>query len=102
MFMSIMLVTAGCSPGNEKTSDSSASEISPENLTTVNINVEGMTCTGCEQTIVKELESKDGVQSATASHTEAMAKVTYDKSKLSKEDLKKAIQGKGYSVESIE
>lgn len=105
-YIGILTITAflglmGCSQSPENTQNSASKMVPPENLTTVSIDVEGMTCTGCEQAIVKNLENKEGVQNAMASHTEGITEVTYDKSKISQEDLATAITETGYSVKSI-
>jgi copper chaperone CopZ len=100
--ISMMIGMAGCSQSPETSNEVNKTEISPENLTTVNIKVEGMTCTGCEQSIVSKLEKKEGVQTAEASHTEAIAKITYDKSKLTEKNLAEVIESAGYTVEGTE
>lgn len=102
IFISAMIGMVSCSQSTKNSNEANKTEISPENLTTVNIKVQGMTCTGCEQTIVRELESKQGVQAAEASHTDSIAKITYDKSKLTQKDLAQVIESTGYRVEGAE
>ncbi|MCK5078606.1 MAG: heavy-metal-associated domain-containing protein [Bacteroidales bacterium] len=66
------------------------------------ITVSGMNCGGCETTIAGALNEIDGVMDAKASFTEQQAKVKFDSSKADIEEFKAAIEGKGYTVESIE
>jgi len=72
------------------------------NVVEVKINIEGMTCTSCENTIDYSLKTTKGVLSATSSYKTGIAKVKYDKTKVKPEDLKKAIEEKaGYKVKDI-
>lgn len=96
------LMVWNCTPNTENSVQEAAGEVSVENTATVDIKVSGMTCTGCEQSIEKGLKSKEGVETAKASHTKGVATVTYDKSRLSKKELAEAIENKGYTVEEIE
>lgn len=72
------------------------------NIIEAKINVEGMTCTSCENTINYSLKTTDGVLDATSSYQTGIAKVKYDKTKVNPEQLKKAIEEKaGYKVKEI-
>lgn len=82
------------------------------NTTTANSNsarieeakivVEGMTCTSCEHTVDYSLQTTVGVLSAASSFETGIAKVKYDKTKVTPEQLKKAIEEKaGYKVKDV-
>lgn len=72
------------------------------NIVEATINVEGMTCTSCEHTVDYSLNTTKGVLSATSSYKTGVAKVKYDKTKVSPEQLKKAIEEKaGYKVKDV-
>lgn len=72
------------------------------NVVEAKINIEGMTCTSCENTVDYSLKTTKGVLSATSSYKTGVAKVKYDKSKVNPEQLKKAIEEKaGYKVKNI-
>jgi copper chaperone CopZ len=68
------------------------------NLVKVEINVKGMTCTGCEQTIIKGVKSINGVQEASASYVQGKAWVIYDEEKADMQQISEAIEKKGYEV----
>ncbi len=73
------------------------------NITEAKLYIEGMTCTGCEESVNYTLNSKDGVISATSSYETGIADVKFDKSKVSPEELARAIEDEvGYKVESFE
>ena len=61
------------------------------------IKVEGMMCPRCEAHVVKALTAIDGVETATASHTENRATVTLSK-EVANEILVKAIVDEGYEA----
>ncbi len=67
------------------------------------LEIEGMTCTGCEASVNYALKSEKGVLTAKSSFKTGTATVKYDKRKVSLVKLKKAIEEKvGYKVKSIQ
>lgn len=62
------------------------------------INVNGMTCEGCENAINAGLEGLDGIASAESSHEEKWTKVKYDENLTSMEEIKIQITETGYEV----
>ncbi len=71
------------------------------NISEATLQVEGMTCTSCENSVNYALKTEEGVVTASSSYKTGIAKVKYDKSKVSAEKLSKAIEEKvGYKVES--
>ncbi len=90
-----------CNRSNDSTNENSTSNspVAVENIRTLELNVSGMTCEGCENTIESTLTDIDGVVSAEASHTNAVANVTYDSTKVNREELAVAINKLGYKVE---
>jgi len=82
--------------------ETAVAETNTDNVVEAKINIEGMTCTSCENTVDYSLKTTDGVLSATSSYKTGVAKVKYDKSKVNPEQLKKAIEEKaGYKVKDI-
>ncbi len=68
---------------------------------TYEINITGMTCTGCEEHVKLEIGKLPGISGLEVSYKKANAVVTFDKSKTSIEEVKVAIDKTGYKVESI-
>lgn len=62
----------------------------------ITLNIEGMTCTGCENTIQENLQKIPGVISVDASHTEAQATIEVDSARFNYPDFEKAIKDAGY------
>ncbi len=64
----------------------------------VTLNVEGMTCEGCENSVNSGVESLEGIASVESSHKEAWTKVKYDKNTTSVKDIESKITDTGYDV----
>lgn len=67
-------------------------------MKTITLNVEGMTCGGCANSVTRVLTELAGVQSAEVSHTAGQAVVTFDESLVSEIALTEAIEDAGYDV----
>jgi copper chaperone len=62
------------------------------------INVEGMSCSHCENAVKKAVGSLEGVEKVTVSLEGKTATVDYDASKVSLDAIKEAIEDQGYDV----
>jgi copper chaperone CopZ len=112
----IALLLGACSgSGSKSGSDSDSSMVSmsaegagtsykadavfpEENIKMVSFDIQGMTCEGCEKAIVTSISKLDGIRDASASHTAAEAKVSYDSTRTSIADISQAIADAGYTV----
>lgn len=76
--------------------------VQSNNIVKAEIQIEGMTCTGCEESVNYALKEEDGVISAVSSYKTGIAFVEYDATKIKPEQLKKALEDKvGYKVKSF-
>lgn len=64
----------------------------------VTLNVQGMTCTGCEQRLGVALKRLEGVSEATADHRTGELKVRYDPAVMTREVLVERVEMAGYEV----
>lgn len=64
----------------------------------VTLQVEGMTCTGCEQRLGKALRRVDGVREATADHRTGQVRVRFDPAVTDRAALADQVDNAGYSV----
>lgn len=77
--------------------------VNANNIVKAKLDIEGMTCTGCEESVNYALKSENGVVSATSSYKTGIAYVEYDKTKVNPDQLKNAVEEKvGYKVKNIE
>jgi copper chaperone CopZ len=77
--------------------------VNENNIVDVKLYIEGMTCTGCEESVEYTLRNQGGVLSAVSSYETGIANVKYDRSEVKPEQLAQAIEDKvGYKVKSYE
>jgi len=67
-------------------------------METVDLKVEGMDCQGCVKSVTRMLSGVAGVSSVDVSLEQGSAKVTYDPSKSSLAEMKRAVERAGYKA----
>ena len=67
-------------------------------MTTINLNVEGLTCGGCEKSVRNALLAHDGVTEVAASHETGIVAIDFDDSRIEQAALKQAIEDAGFDV----
>jgi len=72
--------------------------VSESDIQTVNFNIEGMTCAGCEESIKHAVNELDGIVNVNPSYEKENTEVKFDKTKTSKEEIEKAIISIGYKI----
>lgn len=68
------------------------------NVQKVELNIEGMTCTGCENAVQKTLDEFEGVYASKADHEKGIAVVELDSTKVDITKVKEAIIELGYEA----
>jgi len=66
------------------------------NVQKLELNIEGMTCTGCENAIQKTINEFEGVYSSKADHQNGIAVIEIDSTKVDILKVEKAINDLGY------
>ena len=105
LFVAVMFLFAcntATEQGSQETSGSNETEIPAGTTQIAIIDVTGMHCDGCVNTITNALTELEGVESAKVSLEYEQAKVKFDPSKASPEELRAAIEAKAYGVANIE
>ena len=67
-------------------------------MTSKTLKVEGMSCHHCTEAVTRAVRALAGVQNVEVSLNKKSAEVRYDETRVSEEDLAKAIEEEGYSV----
>lgn len=67
-------------------------------MTTMTLNIQGMTCGGCVNSVKRALANLPGVNQTDVSLEKGQATVDYDPAKVSPDQLKTAIEDAGYDV----
>lgn len=94
MLVCLAIISVSCGGGKSNTAkDAPEAEAV---TTTADITIEGMTCTGCENTICTGIEKIPGVKAVTASHTDGKATVEFEAGKVDTAALKAAVEAAGY------
>ena len=67
-------------------------------MKTTTLNVKGMTCMGCVNSLTKALSAVSGVTKVEVSKEQANARIEYDETKTNEAQFKTAIEEAGYDV----
>ncbi len=67
-------------------------------METLSLNVTGMTCNGCVNSVKKALEQTDGVSSAEVTLEPGRATVSYDPAFTSPAALRMAVEDAGFEI----
>ncbi|MFN8208295.1 MAG: cation transporter [Bacteroidales bacterium] len=95
----VMIIAFSCSGKQaEKQTAVEPAQVSKENALTLEFQVNGMTCTGCENTVTKSIQALPGIAEVKASWQDSLTTVTFDKTLSKPEEIKAAIEAKGYEV----
>ncbi len=97
LFTILALLSFSCAQKQASKTDEKVQAVAVANKT-ANIDVEGMTCTGCENTIKDAVGTIAGVTEVTASHLEGLTIVKYDSTKTDFKAISDAITNAGYTV----
>jgi copper chaperone CopZ len=91
---------AGCA-GKTTTTDNAAEATATAANKTVVLAIEGMTCTGCENTIQESVTKIAGVTEIKASHLDSTAVVSFDSTKTNLAAIGDAITEAGYMYKGV-
>jgi copper chaperone CopZ len=87
-----MLIAVSCGGHKqEKSTDQGEASL-------IEVKIEGMTCTGCEQTIQRNVGKLEGIKSVKATFTDGRAVIEYFPGTVDTLKIKNAITGSGYKV----
>ena len=96
---SVLLIACNSNKASqEKESDASATAA---DWVEVVLNVDGMTCDGCENAIKAGVENLEGIATVESSHEEGWTRVKYDASLTTVEEIEGKITETGYTVVGV-
>ncbi|MFA5971451.1 MAG: cation transporter [Lentimicrobiaceae bacterium] len=87
---------AGCSGKSTSTDNAAKATTTAVANKTVTLAIEGMTCTGCENTIQESVAKIAGVTEIKASHLDSTAVVSFDSTQTSIAAIGDAVTNAGY------
>ena len=93
ILLCVTIFAVSCGGGkNQKAAEA------PAQTAKIDLSIEGMTCTGCENTICTNLEKLPGVKSVTASYTVGNAIIEYEPGKVDTVKIKETVDALGYKA----
>jgi copper chaperone len=97
--VSLVIIISGCTQRENSPKNSM-----PDSLksVTVVLKVDGMSCTGCENTISNAVMQLGGVSNVSADHESGRVEVTFDTTLVDLKSISQAITDKGYTVKGQE
>jgi copper chaperone CopZ len=87
---------ASCNQSGQKAE--STQEINVAAVKTIELHVTGMTCEGCENTVMEAVNGLEGVTASKASHLDELTSVSFDTTLVSIEKISETINELGYTV----
>ncbi|MFT4831770.1 MAG: mercuric ion transport protein [Psychroserpens sp.] len=72
--------------------------VTESNIDNVEYSIKGMTCSGCEVHIESEVNKLDGIIEVKANHEKGNTVVTYDKTKVTNQEIEDAVGKTGYII----
>ena len=99
--MAAIIFLMGCQQATSPSSDSSEKEekqVEVKSNKTIALQVEGMTCEGCEKTIEGNVKGLEGVASVKADHKKGMTTVEFDSTMVDRARFVTTINSTGYKV----
>lgn len=72
--------------------------VDQSDIQTVNFNIEGMTCAGCEESIKHAINKLNGITNFQVSYENGNTIIEFDKTKTNEMEIEKAINATGYKV----
>jgi copper chaperone len=98
-YVFILLAILLACKGKEKGNIIQESPVATLNINcTIDIKIDGMKCTGCENAVKGGLSSLPGIAEVSASYETGIAKVRFDSTQTNIEAMKSVIEKKGYKV----
>lgn len=94
---------AGCktSSGNPDSDSATAIDTSTVGLIQAEFKVNGMHCTGCENTVKTNIKELDGIKKVEASFKDSNTIVLFDSNKTNEIAILSAIEEAGYKVDTF-
>lgn len=101
--MVFVLAITSCAQQQKKSEQPIAKEQTKiVTLQKVKMSVDGMVCSACQSNVKKTIKSLDGVTDVEVNLEKKFAFFTYNPSKVNIEQIKKAVNDKGYSAGKTE
>ena len=99
LILLIAITFFACSSGKKNAEEK---PVAPAELVEVSLNIGGMTCEHCVASVTKGINELEGIETVAVTLQDSTAVVKYNASALEIDDIKKAIEKRGYTVKPSE
>ena len=82
-----------------KTMSNEIVSVDKSNTKIIKFNIEGMVCTGCEETINHSVKKIEGILQVNTSHKEGTSIIEFDTTKTNSNAIKEVILSRGYIIQ---
>ena len=72
-----------------------------EDLQTIEVTIEGMTCDACQNHVDHAVNELDGIVSINTSYEKRNSVIEFDKTRTNQEEIKKAVESTGYKATKL-
>ena len=99
----ILLVVVGfvaCNNGTKKAEEKATA--APAELVQTSVSIGGMTCEHCVMSVTKGLTEVDGIAEVSVTLDDSTAIVKYNAALVDMDDIKAAVEKRGYTVKASE
>ncbi len=100
-FLAVFAATLflGCGQYNEKSQANNSKEVATAmNIEKVTLDVQGMTCSGCEYNVESALKKINGVATVKVDHSNAIAEIQYNSEIANVKEMVAAVNKTGYKA----
>lgn len=100
IYLLFIVLFFSCQSGNKNKQETKSTDVQQVALVETTVNIGGMHCDNCVKSVEKGITELAGISNVVVSLTDSTAVVKFDESKVKKEDIQKAIEGRGFTVKS--
>lgn len=97
VYLALVFVFVACNTGTRPAQNEQPAATTVASTET-KIHVSGMHCENCVASVTKGINELEGINSVAVTLADSTALVSFDPSKVDLEEIKKAIEGRGYTV----
>lgn len=88
-----------CSSGEKKAEQTTAA---PAEIVEASLSIGGMTCEHCVMSVTKGINGVEGIETVSVTLDDSTAIVKYNAAAVAMDDIKKAVEKRGYTVKSVQ
>jgi copper chaperone CopZ len=101
LILATLLMLLSCNGNKTPEESTDALEMDSARMVVMKYSVEGMTCGGCENTVINALEGLNGIDGVEASFKEAYVQVTFDTAMVTQDQIAETVTSKGYTFAGL-